>query len=639
MSSTAVPSTAGEAPVHSAAYRTRRFLNWFPLGLTYAFLYMGRYNLTVSKSALGSLMTKEDFGIIFGAGTLVYAFAFLFNGPFTDRIGGKRAMLIAAVGAGLSNLAMGLYIQSVVAAGSVNNATLRLWFSILYTANMYFQSFGAVAIVKVNASWFHVRERGSFSGIFGTMIASGIFMAFTVNAWLLGYAKAQIGGSSDALATKWVFFAPSALLLGMAVLELFLLKDRPGQAGHQDFDTGDASSGEAEDVPVRRLMVKIITNPIILTVALIEMCTGLVRQGVMQWYPIYAESVLSLPGSHALRNGTLSAFWRTAGPFLGAGAVLFFIGRRLSGRARAVVVSLAALVALAPFLQGGWGGLLFVAGVIGSNVAGTLSDLIFGSRRAPVAGFLYGLLGACAVVMALTLGTTRPVVAHSSVPELQPGDQVVEIAGVRDPKDWVAVSEAFAAVPATCQGGATWDTELHLCSSEPRATDPSLSPSTGAIRAVVERGGQRVELQIKDPAPTMRAGDRRVLKATPEATRNPYLLGALVFVMSICVIGTHGVLSGTATMDFGGRKGAATAVGMIDGFVYLGTAIQAVSLGYLTTRDWAYWPWFLVPFCALGLVLCTRIWDAKPQPRGQAASAAALPATAGGATRQTSTGT
>ena len=40
---------------HSPAYRRRRFLNWFPMGLTYAFLYMGRYNLTVSKGAFENL--------------------------------------------------------------------------------------------------------------------------------------------------------------------------------------------------------------------------------------------------------------------------------------------------------------------------------------------------------------------------------------------------------------------------------------------------------------------------------------------------------------------------------------------------------------------------------------------------------
>ena len=87
------------APIqHSFAYRRRRFINWFPMGLTYALLYMGRYNLTVSKNALGELMTKEDFGIIFGAGTFTYAFAFLVNGPLVDKIGGRKGILIANTG-------------------------------------------------------------------------------------------------------------------------------------------------------------------------------------------------------------------------------------------------------------------------------------------------------------------------------------------------------------------------------------------------------------------------------------------------------------------------------------------------------------------------------------------------------------
>src|SRR5690606_4619908 len=30
---------------HSKAFRRRRLLNWLPLGLTYSFLYMARYNL------------------------------------------------------------------------------------------------------------------------------------------------------------------------------------------------------------------------------------------------------------------------------------------------------------------------------------------------------------------------------------------------------------------------------------------------------------------------------------------------------------------------------------------------------------------------------------------------------------------
>ena len=75
---------------YSDGFRRRRVWNWLPLGLTYAFLYMGRYNLKVSKFAfenLGdenghALMGNDAFGWIFGIGTVVYGFSFLVNGPF-----------------------------------------------------------------------------------------------------------------------------------------------------------------------------------------------------------------------------------------------------------------------------------------------------------------------------------------------------------------------------------------------------------------------------------------------------------------------------------------------------------------------------------------------------------------------------
>jgi OPA family glycerol-3-phosphate transporter-like MFS transporter len=95
-------------------------------------------------------------------------------------------------------------------------------------------------------------------------------------------------------------------------------------------------------------------------------------------------------------------------------------------------------------------------------------------------------------------------------------------------------------------------------------------------------------------------------------------IGAVISfgILSFFVNGSHGMIGGAASMDFGGRKGAATAVGMIDGFVYLGTAVQSVSLGYLTTRDWHNWPLFLIPFAIVGFLLLTRIWNAKPKGAG-----------------------
>src|SRR5690606_17824105 len=158
--------------------------------------------------------------------------------------------------------------------------------------------------------------------------------------------------------------------------------------------------------------------------------------------------------------------------------------------------------------------------------------------------------------------------------------------------------------------------ERCICSTSERVAErPPVEQGRG-IPARIERGGETPSIELPDPEAVQRAGDLRLLGARPVLPLSPWALGVIVFLISLCVIGAHGLLSGTATMDFGGRKGAATAVGVIDGFVYLGTAIQSVSLGYLTTQDWSYWPWFLLPFAILGFVLSLRIWNAKPKAKG-----------------------
>jgi hypothetical protein len=233
--------------------------------------------------------------------------------------------------------------------------------------------------------------------------------------------------------------------------------------------------------------------------------------------------------------------------------------------------------------------------------------------------------------MLLTLGMAFALAIPSTVVDsageasgLRAGDEVLAIAGRDDLSAWSDVRAAVACWEPVCRAS-RWDAARCECrSGGPRAAVANtqiapVSVSEGAegsaaraIPARVRRQGQELTLALPDPRPEHRAGDLRLLDARPALPFSPFWLGTLVFLMSVCVIGTHGLLSGTATMDFGGRKGAGTAVGVIDGFVYLGTALQSVCLGYLTSSSWAYWPWFLLPFAAIGFVLCLRIWNAKP---------------------------
>lgn len=338
--------SAMSTPIHSPAYRQRRFMNWFPLGLTYATFYMGRYNLNVASTEIMTRFdfTKAQFGIIATAGFWTYALAVMFNGPLTDRFGGRRAILIAAAGAATLNGVIGLLFLNGW------HTKILVGMSLLYAVNQYFQSFGALSVVKVNSTWFHVRERGVFGGIFGVMISSGYFLAMTVGGWIL--AK---------LPWYMVFLIPSAAIFTMMVADYFLIADTPKSAGHADFDTGDATSQHADkDKPIdfAYLVTHVFKNKIILTLTAAEFCTGFVRQGLLLWFVPFLKEV------HGIQHGTSLFSMATGG--------------------------------------------ITVGGICGGLLCGYISDHLFQSRRPPVAFIFY--LGQIGSLIALGM-TKNPAVA------------------------------------------------------------------------------------------------------------------------------------------------------------------------------------------------------------------------------------
>jgi OPA family glycerol-3-phosphate transporter-like MFS transporter len=80
----------------------------------------------------------------------------------------------------------------------------------------------------------------------------------------------------------------------------------------------------------------------------------------------------------------------------------------------------------------------------------------------------------------------------------------------------------------------------------------------------------------------------------------------------------HGMLSGTASMDFGGRDAAATVAGWLDGVQYLGSGLVGLGLGTLMDRyHWAIWPYVLVPFSVAGGALMLKLWNVTPEWVGE----------------------
>lgn len=397
---------------HGSWFMMRRFINWFPLGMTYAFLCMGRYNIIVAKSALGALMSNKDIGLIFGAGTLVYTFSFLVNGPLIDKkLGGKTGMIISAVGASLANVALGVLTWLIVAKHSRINLVLS--YSLLYGANMYFQSFGSMSIIKVKAYWFHVRERGVFGAIFGSLISIGVYFAFDWGGSIIDLTKANATGilhsffapAGLAVDATWaVFYIPAAILIFWAILDVWLIKESPEQAGFPYFDTHDASSGLMHvDFSVLDLLKKVFMSPLMLFFACMELMGGVFRYSMTQWYPIFSGDLKQTGAEYIGQHwGWYTCVFGICGGFFG-GLVSdkLFQSRRGPPTALLCVLAFVMAALMAEFLYTqpaivGWAAIFIVAGSIGitSLMSGTAAT-DFGGRKATatcmgiVNGFAY----------------------------------------------------------------------------------------------------------------------------------------------------------------------------------------------------------------------------------------------------------
>jgi OPA family glycerol-3-phosphate transporter-like MFS transporter len=399
-------------------------------------MYMGRYNLSFANKSLSDSFgwDKTQIGTIITAALTIYGISALFNGPLADKIGGRRAMLIGSVGTVIFNFFFGLGAY----LGFLGTGTLLLsYFASVWALNAYFQSYSALALIKVNSAWFHVRERGVFSAIFGSMIQSGRALIFIIG-----------GFAVTVLPWQWVFFIPAGIIAVMSFMTFLFVRNAPDEVGLPYLDTQDATSGDTEAITFKYVFRKVFSNPITITIAVAEFCTGFVRHGFEQWFPRYMQEYQHL----ALDSKIFQS---------GAFAVV-------------------------------------LAGIAGAFIAGTASDWVFKSRRTPVAFIGYSLQILCLFII--------------------------------------------------------W--------------------------------------QFKDLG----------------------LIIAAFIVNSMAISMVHSMLSGTASMDFGGKRAAATATGMFDGMQYIGGAAVGIGVGWILDNfGWGAWGPSMIGFSAIGAILMLKLWNARPK--------------------------
>jgi OPA family glycerol-3-phosphate transporter-like MFS transporter len=328
----AKPARVSAFTAHLAGFRPRRGLNWASIGLLYTSFYMCRYNLPLASSEIRNELgfTKAQIGSIITTALLAYACGLILNGILADRLGGKRAMLIGAAGTIIMNITFG-----------VASFWGLLWLFVLIRGiDGYMQAFGAPGMVKINAAWFRHNERGGFAGIFGFMINLGRFGINNLGAALLaGFVFLGLIRIPP-LHWRWLFWVPAGIALVAAICMALIVKDTPEQAGFPPVNLHE-ETGRSVEVRVTDIFKVIARNPVVWIVACAYACTGAVRQGIDQWFPLFMREVHHVDFQSS---------------------------------------QFQILAASIPFVAS-----------VGSLISGFVSDKLFHGRRAPVAAFLYFL--------------------------------------------------------------------------------------------------------------------------------------------------------------------------------------------------------------------------------------------------------
>lgn len=324
---------------HEKGFRTRRGLNWFFLGLTYATYYLCRYNLSYIapelKESLG--FSNAQYGAIQSARNGAYAIGQFVNGLFTDGMGGKRAMTIGAIGTVILNITFGLVSWS-------NIGWLFFALLLIRAADGYVQAFGAPGMVKINTAWFRKQERGSFAGIFGIMINLGQMGGGQLAAMLAkGAAVPLIFFTITVPSVNWryMFFVPAIIVIVVVILMNMAVSNHPEEAGFRIKHDDEAHDDDPhEKIHIWEVFRKITSNPVVWIVAGAYFCTGFVRAAIYDWWVIYMDDAWNI-------GKASPTFWWMA-------------------------------VLLLPLLASA-----------GSLSSGIISDKLFKGRRAPMAAMLY----------------------------------------------------------------------------------------------------------------------------------------------------------------------------------------------------------------------------------------------------------
>jgi sugar phosphate permease len=412
-------------PNYPRGFRPHRGLNWGYLGLLYTSFYLCRYNIAVANKSIADQyhFSYEQMSEILFTSTLIYAFGQIINGLITDRIGGKKAMLIGAAGT--------ITLNSLFGAASA-------WgilgvFVAIRAIDGYFQSFGAPGMTKIKTAWFAKTERGGFAGIFGFMINLGRLGIFNFGpALLAGFTLFGVIHVAP-LHWKWLFWGPSIVCGLVAIVMAIFVEETPEEGGFLPVEDYTPAKPSAQQI-IRRCIVGAFVTLVFCTIfwlyhkgriGTMDMGVAVVSAIIVIFIVLHIMARAFRPNPDAVRAAKKDvaattradfqtalgqivinpAVWIVAAAYSCTGAVRnpidsWFARYMQEAHHTDLQSSLFQMLAF----------LVPLVASAGSLISGFISDKFYAGARAPVAAALY-LLEICIVICASLFANTPGLAA------------------------------------------------------------------------------------------------------------------------------------------------------------------------------------------------------------------------------------
>lgn len=310
--------------------RRQAFLGIF---IGYAGFYLIRNNVSIVSAVLKEydVLDALGLGIVANAVLFSYGLSKFFMAMLSDRANARYFMPLG--------LALSAIVNLLIAFIPIFSASVGI-FAVMMFLNGWFQGMGWPPSGRVLVHWFSTNERGWMTSIWNCAHNVGGAGVGVLSAWALDQF-----GSSEADWTP-AFWVPALVALVVALFAFITIRDRPEAVGLptiEEYRNDPAKVEETADESgmtwKETLFKHVLTNRVIVLLALTNVFVYTLRYGVLNWIPVYLTDEIHAAditdgiigfAIYELAGivGTLLCGWMSDKVFKGwrSGAGLLFLG-------------------------------------------------------------------------------------------------------------------------------------------------------------------------------------------------------------------------------------------------------------------------------------------------------------------------